>query len=181
MRQADRTLELLEVDEAKYADDLSQQQKEFASTLNTLTTALLAVQNQQDMAKLEEIAAQVSSLHQQLRSASKEAVQINTRESLLGQPVSDYSQVKQLSDMFDPFLQFWTTAAAWKVSVLSSGRCKVFLRLATSKPPQHPYHNDACICDCRPTTSPGCLTPWSGLMLRRWRRRCRPPTRCCTR
>lgn len=38
MRQADRTLELLEVDEAKYADDLSTQQTEFASSINTLST-----------------------------------------------------------------------------------------------------------------------------------------------
>jgi hypothetical protein len=36
LRQADRTLELLEVDEAKYADELSLQQKEFASSVNTL-------------------------------------------------------------------------------------------------------------------------------------------------
>jgi hypothetical protein len=75
----------------------------------------MAVQNQHDMAKVAEIAAQVSALDQQLHAASKEAAQINTREGLLGRPVTDYSQVKQLTDMFDPFLQFWTTAAAWKV------------------------------------------------------------------
>jgi hypothetical protein len=37
MRQADRTLELLEVAEAKYADDLSVQQTEFASSIDTLS------------------------------------------------------------------------------------------------------------------------------------------------
>jgi hypothetical protein len=36
LRQADRTLELLEVDAAKYADELSLQQKEFAGSINTL-------------------------------------------------------------------------------------------------------------------------------------------------
>jgi hypothetical protein len=77
--------------------------------------ALMAVQNQHDMAKVVEIAAQVSALDSQLRSASKEAAQINTREGLLGRPITDYSQVKQLQDLFDPFLQFWTTAASWKV------------------------------------------------------------------
>lgn len=79
--------------------------------------ALMAVQNQHDMAKVDEIAAQVSALDNQLRSASKEAAQINTREGLLGRPITDYSQVKQLQDLFDPFLQFWTTAASWKVSL----------------------------------------------------------------
>lgn len=38
LKQADRTLELLEGDEAKYADELTSQQKDFAGTLNTLTT-----------------------------------------------------------------------------------------------------------------------------------------------
>jgi len=75
----------------------------------------MAVQNQNDMSKVDEIAAQVAALHTQLRAASKEAAQINTRESLLGRPITDYSHVKQLADTFDPFLQFWSTAAAWKV------------------------------------------------------------------
>jgi hypothetical protein len=72
------------------------------------------------MAKVDEIAAQVAALDQQLRAASKQAAHINTRESLLGRPITDYSQVKQLTDVFDPFLQFWTTAAAWKVRTPSS-------------------------------------------------------------
>lgn len=77
----------------------------------------MAVQNQHDMFKAEEVAAHVAALEQQLQAATKEAAQINTRESLLGRAITDYSQVKQLMDMFDPFLQFWTTAAAWKVSL----------------------------------------------------------------
>lgn len=77
--------------------------------------SLMAVQNQNDMSKVDEIAAQVAALNTQLRAASKEAAQISTRESLLGRPITDYSQVKQLADTFDPFLQFWSTAAAWKV------------------------------------------------------------------
>jgi hypothetical protein len=38
LRQADRTLEVLEVDEAKFADELSTQQAEFAGNLSTLST-----------------------------------------------------------------------------------------------------------------------------------------------
>jgi hypothetical protein len=76
------------------------------------------------MAKVVEVAAKVSALDQQLRTAAKEAAQINTRENLLGRPVTDYSQIKQLTDVFDPFVQFWTTAAAWKVGAwLGNGVC----------------------------------------------------------
>lgn len=46
LRQADRTLEVLEVDEAKFADGLSTQQAEFAGSLNTLS----AVRRQQPTA-----------------------------------------------------------------------------------------------------------------------------------
>jgi hypothetical protein len=36
LRQADRSLELLEGDEAKYADEMTQQQEAFVSTINNL-------------------------------------------------------------------------------------------------------------------------------------------------
>lgn len=77
--------------------------------------AVTTVQTLQDLSKVQEVAAQAAALDQQLRAATKEALQINTREKLLGHPVTDYSQTKQLADMFEPFLQFWTTAAAWQV------------------------------------------------------------------
>jgi hypothetical protein len=42
MRHADRTLELLEADEAKFADELTVQQQEFAATVTALATVSVA-------------------------------------------------------------------------------------------------------------------------------------------
>jgi hypothetical protein len=73
------------------------------------------VQKHQDVAKVAGVAAEVAALDRQLRAADKQAAQINTREGLLGRPVTDYSQLRELSDLFDPFQQFWSTAAGWQV------------------------------------------------------------------
>jgi len=58
---------------------------------------------------------QVKRLDERLRKADADAQLYNAREGLLGLPITDYSHVGNLIDLFDPFLQFWTTSSAWKV------------------------------------------------------------------
>ena len=60
--------------------------------------------------------AQVKRLDERLRKAEADAQLYNAREGLLGLPITDYSHVRSLIEIFDPFLQFWTTSAAWRVS-----------------------------------------------------------------
>jgi hypothetical protein len=43
--------------------------------------------------------------------ADADAVLFNSREALLGQPLTDYSQLKRCADAFEPFHSFWTTGA----------------------------------------------------------------------
>lgn len=84
----------------------------------SVSQALTAAQQHADLAKVSTVAGVVSALDQQLRAAESEAAQLNAREGLLGRTVTDYSNIKQLADVFDPFLQFWTAAATWKVGTL---------------------------------------------------------------
>jgi hypothetical protein len=77
--------------------------------------SLAAAQQHSDVSKVDAVAKLVADLEQQLRAADKEAAVLNAREGLLGRAATDYSQLKQLSDVFDPYLQFWSTAGAWKV------------------------------------------------------------------
>ncbi|KAF6265909.1 dynein heavy chain 2 [Scenedesmus sp. NREL 46B-D3] len=116
LRQADRSLELLDGDEAKYADELTTQQEAFVSTINNLAASLAAAQQHSDVSKVDTVAKVVADLEQQLRAAEKEAAVLNAREGLLGRAATDYSQIKQLSDVFDPYLQFWSTAGTWKAN-----------------------------------------------------------------
>ncbi|WIA31960.1 hypothetical protein OEZ86_002815 [Tetradesmus obliquus] len=116
LRQADRSLELLDGDEAKYADELTAQQEAFVGTINNLAASLAAAQQHSDVSRVDTVSKLVADLEQQLRAAEKEAALLNARDGLLGRAATDYSQIKQLSDVFDPFLQFWSTAGAWKAN-----------------------------------------------------------------
>eukprot|EP00882_Tetradesmus_deserticola_P030997 GHRQ01035031.1.p1 GENE.GHRQ01035031.1~~GHRQ01035031.1.p1 ORF type:complete len:225 (+),score=128.54 GHRQ01035031.1:132-806(+) len=126
LRQADRSLELLEEDEAKYADEMAEQQEAFVSTINNLAASLTAAQQHADVSKVDTVAKLVADLEQQLHAAEKEAATLNAREGLLGRSATDYSQIKQLAEVFDPYLQFWSTAGAWKVGTCL---CKYFIML----------------------------------------------------
>lgn len=83
-----------------------------------MTQALVAAQQHADLAKISTVAGVVSALDQQLKAAEREATQLNAREGLLGRTVTDYTHIKQLTSVFDPFLQFWTTAATWRVRAI---------------------------------------------------------------
>lgn len=85
--------------------------------------SLAAAQQHSDVSRVDTVSKLVADLEQQLRAAEKEAALLNAREGLLGRAATDYSQIKQLSDVFDPFLQFWSTAGAWKVIHGGVHRC----------------------------------------------------------
>ena len=68
-----------------------------------------------DLGKMSQTIIDVRSLDERLKKADREASVYNGREGLLGVPITDYSQIKKIIDQFDPFLQFWSTASAWKV------------------------------------------------------------------
>ncbi len=58
---------------------------------------------------------QVSGLAARLKQAEKDAALYNSREALFGKPTTDYNEVKKLWESFEPYQQFWSIAAAWKV------------------------------------------------------------------
>ena len=46
-----------------------------------------------------------------LAAAQAEAAKFNSRETLFELELTDYSRIKKMGDQFDPFFQFWNTAA----------------------------------------------------------------------
>eukprot|EP00879_Flechtneria_rotunda_P026761 GHRR01028584.1.p1 GENE.GHRR01028584.1~~GHRR01028584.1.p1 ORF type:complete len:438 (+),score=166.84 GHRR01028584.1:818-2131(+) len=116
LRLSERTLEQLDVDQTKYADELTAQEEDFAGKINSVAMSLTNAQAHVDVAKVDVVAAEVAAVDKQLRAVQREALQLNTRQALLGQPLTDYSHIKMLIDMFDPFIQFWTAAASWKAN-----------------------------------------------------------------
>ena len=65
---------------------------------------------------LPQSAAQVANLSGRLKQAEKDAALYNSREALFGKPTTDYSEVKKLWESFEPYQQFWSVTAAWKVN-----------------------------------------------------------------
>lgn len=57
-----------------------------------------------------------------LKQAEKDAQLYNSRESLMGLPITDYSRIKKVIEGFEPFFQFWTTAASWRKQHQVGGR-----------------------------------------------------------
>ena len=58
----------------------------------------------------------MANLGARLKQAEKDAALYNSREALFGKPTTDYSEVKKLWESFEPYQQFWSVTAAWKVN-----------------------------------------------------------------
>jgi dynein heavy chain, axonemal len=69
-----------------------------------------------DLNKVDGVLAEVKALDARLKKAEKEAQRFNSREAMFSLPITDYSQFRKILDSFDPFFQFWSVAASWKVT-----------------------------------------------------------------
>lgn len=63
------------------------------------------------MAKLEDMDREVSELQKNLKQAEADAQLFNSREVLFELEQHDYSMIRKIADQFEPFYQFWHTAA----------------------------------------------------------------------
>eukprot|EP00775_Hariotina_reticulata_P004794 gene4794-5043_t len=114
IRQADKSLEALDLDQARFAEDLKLQQQDFAATIDDLAAAVSAVQQQADITALNDMAAKVAGLQGQLLDALAEAARFNTRETMVSWQATDYTQLSQLVKAFEPFQWLWQAAADFK-------------------------------------------------------------------
>jgi hypothetical protein len=78
------------------------------------------VQQHADVNAVDDMAAKVVGLQDQLQDALTEAARFNSREVLMSWPATDYSQLKQLGKDFEPFQQLWQATALFRVSCLAS-------------------------------------------------------------
>jgi len=83
-----------------------------------------------------------------LKQAEKDAALYNSREALFGKPATDYSEVKKLWESFEPYQQFWSIAAAWKVCnntmSLASTNLSSYVTLASYRPLSHARFYKCC-------------------------------------
>lgn len=96
---------------------MGEEQESFANSSIDLQEAVGAFSVYYDMAKLDTYVAEVNAVMTRLRKAEAEAQKYNSREQLLGVPITDYSHIRKLIEMFDPFASFWSTAASWRTNM----------------------------------------------------------------
>lgn len=68
------------------------------------------------MGRIENLVTEVAQLDARIKKAVQDVVVFNTRESLFGRSVTDYSSVLKISDTFEPYVMFWLTAGSWGVN-----------------------------------------------------------------
>ena len=82
--------------------------------INDLSNTINNLAQYTDLSAVEQVAKQMLTIEQELSNARDSAQLYNMREALFGSEGTDYTALKKLTDQFDPFKQFWTTAANWK-------------------------------------------------------------------
>ncbi|KAG2485619.1 hypothetical protein HYH03_015682 [Edaphochlamys debaryana] len=113
-KQAERQLELLSSDEARYKSEMLTEQDIFRDTVGDLQVLVSNFGILTDLGKMDAVVAETRAVDERLKKADHDATLFNTREQLLGLPATDYSPLRKVIEQFDPFYQFWTTSSSWR-------------------------------------------------------------------
>jgi hypothetical protein len=125
----------------------------------------------QDIGKVDEVAAEVKKIQKRLKEIDKKAKQFNQREALFNRQMTDYSDVNRVIKNFEPYGNLWSTSFDWvrsqKVRSALLGYSAVLNRRSTRTQTHWPAAEPYCShCNIRGEARP-CRGP------ARWR--CRQP------
>ena len=90
------------------------EQNDFGKSLDKLETVVSNFGKYTDLEQVRAVSEQVKKLQAELKDAEQKKLLFNKRESILGSPMTDYSQLGKIVKTFEPFANLWTTAANWK-------------------------------------------------------------------
>ena len=107
----------MEKEQAQYENEAKEQQEIFEGTLVNLEAIISNLSQYTDVSKLDFAANEVKQIGEQLKQAVADAALYNSHEVLFDKPQTDYSMLKGVSDTYQPYSDFWSTAAAWKHSM----------------------------------------------------------------
>lgn len=81
--------------------------------MNELDNIVSDYHNNTSMGRLDGLVIEVAQLDARIKKANQDVGIFNTRESLFGRPVTDYSRVGKIAEIFEPYVWFWLTAGSW--------------------------------------------------------------------
>ena len=113
----EKTALSMEKEQAQYENEAKEQQEIFEGTLVNLEAIISNLSQYTDVSKLDYAANEVKQIGEQLKQAVADAALYNSHEVLFDKPQTDYSMLKGVSDTYQPYSDFWSTAASWKHSM----------------------------------------------------------------
>eukprot|EP00435_Cladocopium_sp_Y103_P028929 s186_g7.t1 len=99
--------------EAQFETAQQQEQADFYESIVDVAKTIENFSQYSEFEKLDEIYENVESVNERLKSAATQAKLFNSRETLFGKEVTDYSMIAQLTKEWEPFTQLWVTAFNW--------------------------------------------------------------------
>ena len=114
----EKTALSMEKEQAQYENEAKEQQEIFEGTLVNLEAIISNLSQYTDVSKLDYAANEVKQIGEQLKQAVADAALYNSHEVLFDKPQTDYSMLKGVSDTYQPYSDFWSTAASWKLSLI---------------------------------------------------------------
>ena len=90
------------------------EQDDFGKSLNKLESVVGNFGKYTDLEQVKAVAEQVKKIQAELKEAEQKKLLFNKRESILGTPMTDYSQLGKIVKSFEPFANLWSTAGNWK-------------------------------------------------------------------
>lgn len=94
-------------------EEMVLQQGAFKDEIDRISREVFEFNNLADLSKLENMHRRVNVVDKKIAEAEKSAQLYNSREALLDQPLTEYSELKETRKQFEPFSLMWKTAFKW--------------------------------------------------------------------
>ena len=89
------------------------EQEAFQKQLDKLERVINGFGKYTDLAKVKDVANEVSKMQAELKAAEQSRSQFNSREAIFGKDQTDYSQLAAMAKKFEPYATLWLTAGTW--------------------------------------------------------------------
>eukprot|EP00968_Pinguiococcus_pyrenoidosus_P023959 scaffold4124_cov252-Pinguiococcus_pyrenoidosus.AAC.6 len=97
----------------RYLVEMVGEQERFASTLAAIETEVSAFADLYDLANVQDIAAQVRAVEEELNQAEQDAARFNAREGLFERDITEYDMLWEAKKNLEPYANLWKTAQDW--------------------------------------------------------------------
>eukprot|EP00792_Barthelona_sp_PAP020_P009040 TRINITY_DN3265_c0_g4_i2.p1 TRINITY_DN3265_c0_g4~~TRINITY_DN3265_c0_g4_i2.p1 ORF type:complete len:4140 (+),score=1212.96 TRINITY_DN3265_c0_g4_i2:30-12449(+) len=99
--------------DSKFRLELKKGQEAFSRRLNELAAIIGQFNQNTDLSRVEENAVEVKKIQHELKTSQQKVKEFNSREALFKLPQTEYLELPNLIQAFEPFADLWLTARDW--------------------------------------------------------------------